>query len=357
MCVILSYSLFIWKQDENIIGGFREMGKEKPATKVCKHCKTEIPYDAKVCPQCRKKQGGALKWVIIGVVAVCIIGAVSGGSDDDKPKEAGAVNEDAVTQSMRDGQGESEKYESQKDTSVKEIDLEQPSTEIFISDLLNTWSDYIGKKVTVSYRCNRCDDDKESIQSDYDEDAKLYLRSYVDNYRQFQDSDYITITGIVDKKSSSYIEIKSAHIDDFGSESQLAYESAKGIYDEKKRIEAEAYEAEFRENAESPTYDDLMRYPDTYKEKQIKITVKIVRVEPDGIIFDGDIEATMSGESIALYDGREKKEPKLREGDSVTIYGYGKGTTTVKVQDVSGLIPKTVDKYDIPAIDIRYIDF
>ena len=32
------------------------MAKEKPTTKICKHCKSEIPYDAKVCPQCRKKQ-------------------------------------------------------------------------------------------------------------------------------------------------------------------------------------------------------------------------------------------------------------------------------------------------------------
>ena len=32
------------------------MKKEKPTTKLCKHCKTEIPYDAKVCPNCRKKQ-------------------------------------------------------------------------------------------------------------------------------------------------------------------------------------------------------------------------------------------------------------------------------------------------------------
>ena len=33
------------------------MKKEKPTTKICKYCKTEIPYGAKVCPQCRKKQG------------------------------------------------------------------------------------------------------------------------------------------------------------------------------------------------------------------------------------------------------------------------------------------------------------
>ncbi len=64
------------------------MGKEKPATKVCKHCKTEIPYGAKVCPQCRKKQGGVLKWVIIAIVVIGIIGAAAGGGDD-KPTKVG----------------------------------------------------------------------------------------------------------------------------------------------------------------------------------------------------------------------------------------------------------------------------
>lgn len=56
--------------------------KEKPTTKLCKHCKTEIPYGAKVCPNCRKKQGGILKWIVIVFVAICIIGAASSGGDD-----------------------------------------------------------------------------------------------------------------------------------------------------------------------------------------------------------------------------------------------------------------------------------
>lgn len=69
------------------------MGKEKPTTKICKHCKTEIPYGAKVCPQCKKKQGGALKWVIIGVVAICIIGtAVGGKGKENNPSKVGEAD-------------------------------------------------------------------------------------------------------------------------------------------------------------------------------------------------------------------------------------------------------------------------
>ncbi len=53
-------------------------------TKKCKHCQSDIPKKAKVCPQCGKKQGGMLKWIIIAVVAIMIISAASGGEDEPK---------------------------------------------------------------------------------------------------------------------------------------------------------------------------------------------------------------------------------------------------------------------------------
>ena len=68
------------------------MAKEKPTTKTCKHCKTEIPYDAKVCPQCRKKQGGGgcLTKILIVIAVIIILGAVSSlmGDDSDTTTES-----------------------------------------------------------------------------------------------------------------------------------------------------------------------------------------------------------------------------------------------------------------------------
>lgn len=57
-------------------------------TKLCKYCKTWIPKGAKVCPNCRKKQGGKLKWIIIAVVVVLVLFAIaSGGDGNNQPQK------------------------------------------------------------------------------------------------------------------------------------------------------------------------------------------------------------------------------------------------------------------------------
>ncbi len=57
------------------------MAKEKPATKKCKKCQTEIPYNAKKCPHCLSKQGMAL-WLkaLIVIIIVFGIAGISGGT-------------------------------------------------------------------------------------------------------------------------------------------------------------------------------------------------------------------------------------------------------------------------------------
>lgn len=72
------------------------MKKEKPATKICKFCKTEIPYDAKVCPQCRKKQkaNGCLTAIVV-VLAIALIGSCFGGGSDNTETTPSTVSEES----------------------------------------------------------------------------------------------------------------------------------------------------------------------------------------------------------------------------------------------------------------------
>lgn len=64
--------------------------EEKKETKICKHCQSEIPAKAKVCPNCRKKQGGmGCLGVILLVVGILIflfafIGMMGGSGSKDK---------------------------------------------------------------------------------------------------------------------------------------------------------------------------------------------------------------------------------------------------------------------------------
>lgn len=79
------------------------MSKEKLTTKICKYCKTEIPYDAKICPQCRKKQGtsGCLTAIII-VAAFVIIGSFLGGKGNNTSKTASGTPTKAETTTAKE---------------------------------------------------------------------------------------------------------------------------------------------------------------------------------------------------------------------------------------------------------------
>lgn len=115
------------------------MEKEKPSTKVCKHCKTEIPYDAKVCPQCRKKQGkGIFKWILIVIIALIVIAALFGGdSDSDAPSDSSPkkVESESKNNEKEDSKKDSETNE-QKDST--QDDEKSENIEFLVGDVVET---------------------------------------------------------------------------------------------------------------------------------------------------------------------------------------------------------------------------
>ena len=68
--------------------------KENNETKVCKYCQTEISKKAKVCPNCKRKQGGIGCLGVILIVAFALIFIdtfASSMSKDKNPEKVGEV--------------------------------------------------------------------------------------------------------------------------------------------------------------------------------------------------------------------------------------------------------------------------
>lgn len=135
------------------------MAKEKPTTKICKYCKTEIPYDAKVCPQCRRKlKGGKLKWIVLILILIVVIALIFSNGDSHK------LSDDATSMT-------SEEYMS----ACKQVKYD---------DLARSVETYKGEKLVFTGKIQQVVSDTEYLvevtKGEYDIwDNSIYL--YIDN--------------------------------------------------------------------------------------------------------------------------------------------------------------------------------
>lgn len=264
--------------------------------------------------------------------------------------ESGAQEPTIVTET-KENPSESQNTEMVEPESLVESEIVY--TDIFDLNLRENWSSYVDQYIRTAFEVGRCVNG--SIESSYD---NSYLKVYPDNYRDFESGDYIVVTGKVSGKDGSDIEIVDAHIEKIGTDAISVYNEGLSAYNKQKEIEAAEYESDFKKSAESVSYENLARYPETYEGKEVKISVSITQVQKkDSLLFADSYIAKMSGNEIAIYDKRELKEPKLLEGDKVIIYGRGNGLTEIKTYDKSGIIPKTIDTRKIPAISVEFIEF
>ena len=62
--------------------------------KKCKYCQSDIDFKAKICPNCRKKQGPHIvKWILLGVFVLLLISCFAGGEEKEDFKKDYKQNE------------------------------------------------------------------------------------------------------------------------------------------------------------------------------------------------------------------------------------------------------------------------
>lgn len=224
---------------------------------------------------------------------------------------------------------------------------ERKVNNIFYGEINLNLEQYIGEKVAFSFKCEYVSSDKkvEKVITD----SNLCYGSIEVNFKnseKIKEEEYITVSGIIEKEHSHTI-LKDAIIIDSGEQAKKNYDS-----------EFENYKNSFSD-AESVSYNDLLRYPDKYKNKKMRVEVDIKEVESDGVIFNGSIRGVVPSteDEIIFYDYRDDREPRVIEGDKLIVYGIGNGTVTMKIKEDSGLLAKTIDKYEVPCIYIQFVEF
>lgn len=111
--------------------------KVQNETKLCKHCKTEIPKGAKICPNCRKKQGGIGKWIAIAIVVIIIFAALTGGGDSDN--QTASDSSPKKTGQVENTNAASETEQSENTTPATETEIQEEVSNIFVvGDVVET---------------------------------------------------------------------------------------------------------------------------------------------------------------------------------------------------------------------------
>ena len=308
----------------------------------------------------------------IGVLGIIVAFFNSLDNSDDNNIVVASIASTTETQENVDGNDEEAENSSSEESSTnvsgrkfpepltaEEIETYMGLPEIPYYELITNVGEYIGKVVRTTVRVEHCYDVTDNESTESKGNSQLFTGNlkigpldyvggsiYVDDVVEIEDGGYATVVVNVGKDDIGTEVFYNGRVLDISDLAKQRYEEDK-----------QTYMQYFMDVAEEVSHDTLLRYPDTYKGKKIKIKVKIRTAEPDGIIFQGDLIGVIPGtdNEISFYDSRETREPRIKEGDVITVYGVGSGLATMKTIDKSGIIPKTIDKYDIPSVNIWFI--
>ena len=113
---------------------------------------------------------------------------------------------------------------------------------------------------------------------------------------------------------------------------------------------------EYKASCAEYSYKDVLRNPDEYIGKRIKITAKVSSVHDEGLlnpvkyyfVYTNDEYDMWLGDQYGVFDYRETEDPKILDDDVITVYGE-----ISEPQETKSLI---VNSQEIFCIDMKYAE-
>lgn len=114
---------------------------------------------------------------------------------------------------------------------------------------------------------------------------------------------------------------------------------------------------EYKKACKEYAYKDVLRNPQKYIGKRIKVTVKISSVHETSLVNDTKYYFAYSegeygywtGDRYGIFDKRSKEDMKLLEDDIITVYG--------EIADPEYTKSLIVNSSEVFCINMKYIDF
>ena len=157
-------------------------------TKTCKYCKTEIPKDAKICPNCRKKQKGPLGIIILVILVLVIIGAAVSGNDSSDSSSVSKSSETTTNNEVVKDEGTTEETtEAATEETIEYTQCtKQELTDALNANALKAADTYKDKYLEVSGNLASIDSDGSyiTIENGEDDYSFVNVQCYIQNEEQ-----------------------------------------------------------------------------------------------------------------------------------------------------------------------------
>jgi len=327
------------------------MAKIKPTTKICKYCATEIPYGAKICPNCRKKQSGigCLGAIGIAVVVLVIIGALGSGgsSNSSSSKPAVSAGKETPGTKAKNETAAATKAAAEAATEVAtEAATEDPieytacDVSTMMTDLqknaLKAQESYKGQYLEITGRLSVIDSNGSYFALYPDEYSFIGVRCDIRKNEDLQAKvanmtlgDTVTVRG----KCTDVGEVLgySLAVDDIE-----GYDDAPAAMDV--NVSSDGYITVTADDLVEVMKINALKAQNTFKGQQIEITGKLGTIDSNGKYISLDSSDPYSFTLIQCYIKNDEQKVRimdLSKGDKITIRG--------KCKDVGELIGYSID--------------